>query len=33
MVYTIDLVLAFLVFMLGILSIIYVKDWLNEVYK
>lgn len=31
--YSIDLILAFLVLILGVLSIIYIKDWLNEVYR
>lgn len=30
--YTIDVVLAFLVLVLGVLSIIYIRDWLDGVY-
>ena len=32
-VYSIDLVIALLVLILGIMSICYIKDWLDEVYK
>ena len=32
-IYSIDLVLACLVLFLGIMSIIYIKDWLDGVYK